>query len=246
MTPTITPPSAAELAALLSAQAHRYPSQASISVVGDRGVKLRLPLVLGNPSGACLMPEGEKTSPTWSKVARAAFRGRAVDQQLAADFVRDCLLWPDKKTWAMWVKRWPGLVVNVNEALTKKMGQATIDVVSLDDSEEPPPEPIAAALDKYPQAAWCRLVVSGATLQLALDPPDAGAWQAFDDATERPNADAWEQQRTFAAGRIRALVFEEPMAVDEAFRRWPSAALAVILQIAHLVGNASEITLGEF
>jgi hypothetical protein len=52
-----------EFAALAAENAHRYPEKFAVKVIGDGGVRVTLPFVLGNPSGACKMPEGVKPHP---------------------------------------------------------------------------------------------------------------------------------------------------------------------------------------
>lgn len=239
-------PSGDDLAQLLALHAHRYPQPAHLTVIGDGGEKQRLPLILGNPTGACVMPDGEKVSPAWNTIVRSAIQQRRESGGIGEQLIKDCLLWPDRRTWATWHQRWPGIAANVLESIGKKVGQAPVSATWTE--EEEPPATIAAALASRPHAVWRRIAPHGVEIHLAIDPPDGATWRLFESATAKTDADAWERVRELVEARVPAVARTDgkSIALTEMLARWPGAAISITGEILSLVGNNVEVELGEF
>jgi len=73
----IKPPTPEEYASLASQHSHRFPEKYTVSLPGDHGTTVRIPVVIGNPSGPCKMTLGQKPAPAWSNFLAPALRVRA-------------------------------------------------------------------------------------------------------------------------------------------------------------------------
>jgi len=234
-------PSPEELAALLEQHPHRHPEKATITVIGDGGRAVRLPVLLGNPSGACRMPSDKPSSPVWGSLLGAGLRVRSEPTDIGEQLAIDCVLCPERCIWTQWVGRWPGLPRKVADLLLQKIRSlpGTVEVPWEGDEI---PEPIASALAAHPRAVWRRLRVPGDPV-IVIDPPPAPVWRIFQDAIERPHADLWTAVRELAEGRVIA---SAPTAIGEAIDRWPGIAVLLVGEINRLVGAAAEVELGEW
>src|SRR5687768_6628928 len=114
-------PSPDERALLKAEHAHRFPELATLSLTGDGGAPVSLPIVLGNPSGACQMPVGAPVSPAWSTLVRASLGIADEVGDVAAQLATDCVLWPDRATWARHTTRWPALPQSVADEIRNKV-----------------------------------------------------------------------------------------------------------------------------
>ena len=129
--------------------ATRYPEKASVTVLA-MAASGRLPFVLGNPSGVSRLSTGTKPSPAWSTTVAVLFKAAPDSPRSQPAGAGDCILWPDRATWAAWADDGRA-AVSVFNAARQKFGGA------LDNLEEPgfdeqPPEPVSAVLSQRPRA----------------------------------------------------------------------------------------------
>jgi hypothetical protein len=235
----ITLPSPEERKAILAAHAHRYPERFDFTVVGDGGKSLKLPILLGNPSGSCKMPSGQEPTDAWATTVAATFKAAKSDD---VGLVADCVLWPDASTWEKWINRWPGLPVPVGRALRRKAG-ASLAQIETPDSNEKPPEEIAQLQRRAPSTAWRRFVPDLQTaIDLAISCPDLATWQGFQDALKEPGADYVERTRHMA----QVAVEYSSMPVADLFARWPGLPVTIVGVVGDLAGIAAEFERGEF
>ena len=245
-----SPPSSDERARLRSEHAHRFPEVATLRLIGDGGAPVSLPIVLGNPSGACDLPPGEKPSPAWSQLLRASLNLAAESPNLAGMLASDCVLWPDAATWGRHVARWPGLPVSVAGELRRKVGlrgDALSDSWAGDDA----PAPLAAAIAADPRVAW--YVVrprDGVRYAVALRPPEASVWRLASKQISEPDGDPWRQVRGLASRCAVAAAKadgDEWAACDlaELVDRFPAIAVLLLGRIGALVGSGAEAELSE-
>ena len=237
---------------LASEQAHRFPEKYVISLPGDRGATVRIPIVLGNPSGACKMPPGQKPSVAWANYIAAVFRARPENVELVRQAATDCLLWPDSATWNQIIGRWPAAADPLWQAAREKCG-AALASMNIPGKDETPPEPIAKALDKYERAVWRRLYPTGDEVVVVVDAPKSIAWTFFSDAMKKSDADRWslvcEMAQIAVPAAVRAVpatmqaeASYEPISfVDEVMRRWPGFAVHVGATISELAGISAAV-----
>jgi hypothetical protein len=241
-------PSQADFDAIAATQPHRHPEKAAITVPGDGGVLVRLPFILGNPSGASRLQSGARPSPAWSTTVAVLFKAAPDSSTLSDQLVQDCILWPDRATWATWADRWPGLAVSVFNAARQKFGGA-LDNLEEPGFDEPPPERIFEMLSQHPRAIWRRLRVRQETALLVIEPPSAIGWRLFRDAMQKRDADHWKLVCELAEASVLATAKEDgagAQASAELIERWPGMAVAVVTLISQLAGTAAETELGEW
>lgn len=248
----IKPPTADELSVLLSQHSHRFPEKRTLSLPGDRGSTVRIPVLIGNPSGACKVPIGERPSAAWSNVIAETFsvldKGVDVVRQAAAD----CVLWPNEAVWAQIVERWPAAPDTLWKAARAKCG-ASLAQLDIPAADETPPELVAAMLDKYPRAVWRRLDGDGTPLVIVVDAPKSIAWSFFSTAMRKSDADRWELISQMNQGAVPGAwkVIEATMAeperlepfdfIGEGLTRWPGFALHVAITLGQLAGIAARV-----
>lgn len=219
--------------ALKRDQAHRFPDLKFFPKPGDDGKDVKLPVVLGNPSGACKMPKGARASKAWAnKVAQTFGAGDAE----WAPLVADCILWPPPHVWASWLQRWPAIDDSVRPALVKKYGGDT-DLISYPEGDAP--EVIESA--RVPGSLWIRFEPKGSTVDLLIKAPTSTQWAMFTAAMKAADADHW----MLALDLATACILASTMPAADAFARWPGLALLVDREAAHLAGNASRYEEGE-
>jgi hypothetical protein len=238
-------PTEAELAALLAEHAHRFPEKARFTVAdGDADVKL--PVLLGNPSGACKMP-GSLVSPAWDATAAATFKMRPDSEAVTEQLVADCVLWPNGETWLIWVQRWPALPEVVHAAVRQKTG-ARVAMLVEPKPGETCPDALVPALARVHGAVWRHLKPPGGEFTAAISPPDSGAWRMFGDAMKRRDAEHAQLARDLAESCLLATVGSDGLVVKAAdiFDRWPGMVLLVGLIVAHLAGLTASYELGEW
>lgn len=218
-------------------QAHRFPELRYFPKPGDDGKPIKLPVVLGNPSGACKMPKGLCASKAWNEKVAETFGGEKVGW---ANLVADCVLWPAPHIWAAWLERWPALADSVRPALIAKYGGDTDQITEPREDDEAPAA-IAEKRAEHPGATWQRFQPKGATVDLLVRAPTSSHWSLFTDAMKRPDADHWALVLDLATGCTVA----STMPAAEAFVRWPGLALLVNREASYLAGLATEYEEGE-
>lgn len=239
-------PTPEEFAALELAQAHRFPERGHITVVGDGGAPVRLPIVLANPSGSCKMPSGQTGSPMWSLAAGAMMQFAGVPS--ADRLSNDCVLWPDAATFQSWVARWPALHERVWSMVRKKVAA---DTSSFEETAEGEafPDIIAAAVSQFPHAVVRRFTPQGRSILAVIDSPSMLAWRFFLDAGRKRGAEYWKLISEMSGSCVRVLADEETghsLSFDDVAARWPGIPVIAAMTVSVLAGMAGESELGEF
>ncbi len=240
-------PTEAELQGLLAEHVHRFPEKARFTVVGDGGAEVTLPVLLGNPSGACKIPEGRVVSPAWGETVAATFKMRAGAETDTPALVADCVLWPPAPTWSEWTSRWAALPERVFPAIRRKTG-AELDMLEDPKPGEKPPDALAGMLQRTPAAVWRRLKPPGAEFFAAIIPPDPGLWRLFVDGMKKRDEKHAQLARDLATASLLAIVNANGEAVpsETLLDRWPGQALLVDLIVSHLAGLTADYALGEW
>jgi hypothetical protein len=242
----ITEPTPDEVAAVFAANQHRFPEISHISVTGDRGVTVRLPFVLGNPSGACKMPAARQPSTVWNSFVSAALtRGKLPEGEEAG--AQDAMLWPPPATWAQWSERWPALAGKVWTAIKRKCGAMLEGITEPDYTDDRLPDAVKAALAANPRAALRRYETHRGSFLMLVDPPPSAAWRIF-TASIAPGSEAAKSAREMAQVCTR-FIFNEKSAAEVSFEamvaEWPGLAVQACLTVSVLAGAAADIELGE-
>jgi hypothetical protein len=242
------PPTPEELAALEAEHAHRFPEKANVPVIGDGGVPVRLPFVLGLPTGSCKMPSGQKSTKAWSQAIGITLK-MVPDSSDATDaLASDCVLWPPKAVWATWCDRWPGLPVSVLGLARKKCG-ASIESIEEPELDEEAPAAVLAELAQRPRASWRKIKLRGKEFGIAIDPPAAAKWELFVEAIKGSTAkDHWAMVRDLATSCAVAVGAKtgEEMTFADLLQRWPGIAVIIVAVVGQLVGASSSAELGNF
>jgi hypothetical protein len=248
----IKTPTTEQVAAICSEHAARYPEPAAITMVGDRGVAVRLPFILGSPSGACKLA-ADKKAPIWASFVGAALKmseapGNA--EELAAN---DCILYPDFATYKEWCTRWPALPSAVWRAVRRKIGMEldAVEEISFDDEL---PDAVKAALVTFPAASIRRVNVRARKVDrqfvCLISPPPAPSWRFFLEAMRKPRADHWSLTMEMAQGSIKiaheASTNREIDVGSELLTPWPGVALLTLATVSVLAGQTADVELGEF
>lgn len=243
-------PSEEELSELLAKHAARAPEKASLVVLGDGGTPIKLPLVLGNPSGATLeaKPDAKKPS-VWARFLAVALKLRPEPLDLPDAVALDGVLWPPRRTWFAWCERWPALAKTVADSIATKVG-CSLQQAAYDDE---PPEPLAPILAEHPRATWREVRTRDGLYALAIEPLDATAWPLFTDKLKKPDEhDTWSLARELCDAVIIGCVERKRSGEDVAFdkarllSKSPGIAIVVIGEVAQLVGVSAEVHLGEW
>lgn len=239
-------PTEAELAGLLAEHANRYPEKALIRVIGDGGVEVALPFLIGNPTGACKMSDGAHVSQAWADTVVATFKLRAGTESDVTALAADCVLWPPSATWFEWAARWAALPDRVFALIRRKVGaeMATLDEPQKD---EKPPAALATVLQRNPSAVWRKLNPPGGEFCAVIAPPDPGVWRLFISAMKKRDEKHVQVARDLAEASIIAIVTAsgEPAKVADVFDRWPGQPLIVGLVVSYLAGLSGDFDLGE-
>lgn len=247
----IQTPTTEQVTAICSERSARFPEPAAITMPGDRGVPVRLPFILGNPSGSCLLPDKERSS-TWASFISAMFKLSQSPDNIEDVAAMDCILYPDFATYAEWCKRWPALPGAVWRAVRKKCG---IDFGILDEPAfDDVPAEVKEASNAFPSASLRSFSVrrnkTDYKIIAIIDAPSATTWRFFLEAMRKPKADHWTLTRQMAQASIK-LVFDQvsgkAMNLDEeVIAPWPGIAVLSVLTVGQLAGVSAEIELGEF
>lgn len=226
-------------AAEIFADVARWPEKAAIVQTGDEG-PVRLPLVLGNPSGACALEEGRRVSPVWSALVAATFKLR--DEPDDLELVRDCLLYPKPATWSQWVERWPALPQAAASAIKSKIGLRLAALAEPGEDYQAPAELEAARASS--RGSLRIATVGKETAAIVVATPKPAAWRLFVGALRKRDADTWQTVRGFALAAIAGV--DGAPSAEAMIARWPGLALVVALQASSLAGLSAEVELGEW
>jgi hypothetical protein len=241
-------PSDEELAAMLAQHAHRFPVRASIPVLGDAGERMRLPLLLGVPSGACRMPAGSRSSPVWKTIVSSILEGSFKAAVIAEHLANDCVLWPDQRICAEWRERWPAIPNDIALAVLRLVG-AEVAALGEPSPLEEPPKAIEEVLLEHPRAVWRHMRPRDEAYEVVIECPDAVRYDAFSDAIGRADADAMALCREFAEAQVMACVSKAsstPVPLGKAFDPHPGLVILVASQARRLGGAQAEVRLGEW
>lgn len=244
-------PDESQVAAVIAANPHRHPDRASLKVIGDRGAEVRLPIVIAHPTGACVMPDGKKPSPTWGAFVASLLGFIKAPDGMERQAALDCLLWPDVQTWAQWAARWPAIDARVWRAAKLKAG-ADLSIIDEPEFSEALPDAVKACCASYPQASLRRFTPKSPKQQYSLlcviDSPSPSAWSFFNEAMKKPAADAWGMSCDLAQATCR-LFYDENEGKEIPFSsvkdRWPGIIVLSNLTAAVLAGAAADVELGE-
>jgi hypothetical protein len=247
----ITPPNEDELLELELEHEHRYPEKAAIEVPGEGGKLIRLPLLLGIPSGACKMPDGEKPSRAWQKAV--AITLRKMRDEDTAPLLRDCILWPSRKVWAEWCERWPAMHVQAYHLVRDKFGGA-LTMLEQPGEREEAPAPIAAAIAAHPNGVWRRLAPRrDAKFDVVIAPPDPISWKLYMEGLGAEDANFWESTLDMVKASVVAIdgtarigAADIKLSFDAVIARWPGQAMLTIAIVGHLAGVAARTELGNW
>lgn len=240
----IVEPTTEEIAAAIAANPYRYPEVVHLTVVGDRGARVRLPFIIGNPSGSTPVV---KPLPVWRDFVAAVLKRDEFPGGAEAG-VSDCLLWPNAVTWSEWSDRWPALAGQLWRAAKTKCG-ADMDLIVEPDYDDPNlPVDVKAALAQFPRASLRRFESHSAKVLFLIDPPAPVVWRIFMDSMKVTGGDTWKHAREMAQVCTK-FVFDEqtggPVAFDKVIGEWPGFALMTCRTVAVLAGAAAEVELGE-
>lgn len=242
----IIKPTEEEMLALRAEHAHRFPASATFSVV-DRNTTVSLPVLLGNPSGACKMPIGKLASTAWGATVASTFKMRPDADAVTSELAADCVLSPNPEHWARWVQRWPALPERVQVAVRKKTG-ARLDMLLEPAADEACPEKLAPVVERTEGAVWRRYHPTDTIeFALAIAPPSFAAWRLFVEAMKRRDGEHATLAREIAEACVVGVVDAngEPTSKGDLLDRWCGAVLLVGLVASHLAGVTAEYELGE-
>lgn len=244
----VTPPSDDVLREVLADHAHRHPIKASITVIGDGGQPVRLPMIVGNPSGACAMPDDVKASTAWAEMLGAALGLIREPANLGERLAQDVILWPQRADVGKWVTRWPALPQKIADLLGQKLAVRASCIEEPAFDEDPPPA-IAQAIAANPRAVWRRLrPAPDILLHVAIAPPTPAVYRIYKDALKKSKDDPWSTVRDQAAAGAVAIVDEADVAQDakSVLSRWPGLAALVVAEVQGLAGSDAQVHLGEW
>jgi hypothetical protein len=247
--PTLT---AERYAELLAEHAHRSPEPVTLTVLGDRGVEVQLPFIIGNPSGTCAMPADRISTPIWNNFVLANLTDATTSDNSADLGVLDCLLWPEPQVWIAWQDRWPALPQMVWGAVKAKAG-ASGDIIGTVPPGATPTPAMQTALMQHPKALIRRYTPTKAGERqrfiFLIDPPQSVAYRFFRDALKKRPLDAWAETLPFAR-KHAVFVYDERadqvISADQVFAAWPGIALLVTMAVHALGGATAKFELGEF
>lgn len=242
----VTEPTPEEVASIQSTHPFRFPTLIHITVPGDRGAAVRLPFVMGNPTGACAMPLGKEPTTVWNSFVTAALSQEALPEGEEAASL-DCILWPAPDVVSQWFERWPALPAQTWKAAKKKCGALLEAGADPDPADAKLPSAVKAALDKNPRAALRRYNPRKESFLFLVDPPASSAWRIFMGSIREGK----EVAKT--AGEMAQVctrfVFDEQRGMEVPFaevtKQWPGLAVQACLTVSVMAGAATQIELGE-
>jgi len=226
MSPSIAPPSPEALAELVEANAARFPEKAAVVVIGDDGESLRLPLLVGIPSGAT-KPLPSTALPVWSDlVALTMGAKRTGAETIGEALARDCILFPKPGILSAWEERWPAVVHAISNIVGAKIGMEA-DLVA----------PVPKVDGKVVPGAF---LVGRPALLVTITAPSRAHYVALRAAVRREGADHVALLDDLIAACVKG------RGVDELLVRHPGLALPLYRTVMRLAGEQAEAHLGEW
>lgn len=222
MSPPIAPPSPEVLAELKASNSARFPEIASVDVIGDEGETLRLPLLIGNPSGA-VQPPGERVLPVWADLVALTMGASRPSEGIADALTRDCLIFPTPAILGAWEDRWPAVLDSIGVPVAEKIGMSAAQV-----KRAPKPAtagPYLLGRDKIPAN---------------ITTPTRAHYVALKAAVRREGAD----HRALLAELLAACV--KGQGVEELLVRQPGLALPLYQTVMRLAGEVAAARVGEW
>lgn len=222
MSPSIAPPSPEALAELVSAHAGRFPEIASVDVIGDDGEEVRLPLLIGNPTGA-VKPPGDRVLPVWADLVALSMGAARPSEGIADALARDCLIYPTPAILGGWEDRWPAVLDSIGIPVARKIGMQAEQVI-----RAPKPAPPGTHL------------LGRAKLPAILTTPTRAHYVALKAAVRREGADHVALLDELLAACVRGdgvatLLIEQP-----------GLALPLYKAVMRLAGELQNARLGEW
>lgn len=242
MGPVLTPEIRAELR---SKYAHRYPEVSKEIVLGGE----RLTLVIGNPSGACELPDGEVPDPAWGDMLAALYT-QEQDPSLGARMAQDLILWPPAAHVSAILDRWSQLPQQLLETLQKKIGMHS---GAVEETDAATTSRLASVLNKS-RYGFCRQLIvpdgfdaEGArkysTFPIVIATPSSKQWRAWQTRMKEDGADHWEVCQKLARDMVTGIEGAPDLAA--VIKRWPGVVVAIIRELTVAVGATIEVELGE-
>lgn len=234
MSPSISPPSPEALAELQLAHAHRFPELARLPVPGEGEATVNLPLLLGIPTGAAKMPEGQPTSSAWARLVAEAL-GFRPESDMGEVLVRDCLLWPPPALWRSWCDYWPALEAPALRLVKRKIGYHA-DAIEAPEPGTPKPEGL-----KLSSRGLVRFLKPAKSVErtIGVEPPASDAWRLYLGAVKSPEGDA--------AKWTREIVDEVTGgAAADLLDRYPGLIISLAKSAGYLAGAGAEGELGNW
>jgi hypothetical protein len=241
MPPSIAPPPTDVLAALMSEHAHRFPQKAKLRVP-DGGNEITLPILVGIPSGAVrladgdeTLPNGQKPSQAWARVMASSLGFRAEGPDDGRDLVADCMIYPSPVVWREWLERWPALDGPALRLVKQALGRDA-DHFYAPDVGEPTPADVKPST----RGVWRRLQPApGVRVNVAVEPPPADNWRMY--------LNACREDVGSTATHTRAIVdLCTGGAAPDTLDRFPGMVLSLSKTVAYLAGAGAEGELGNW
>lgn len=226
MSPSIAPPSPEALAELVQANAARFPEKATVTVIGDDGEDLRLPLLIGIPTGAT-KPLPAKALPVWPDLVALTMGAKREGADTIGDaLTRDCLLFPTPSILAAWEERWPAVVNSIQGVVGEKIGMEA--------------ELVRPAPKVDGKAVPGGYLLGRDKLPVTITTPSRAHYVALRAAVRREGADHVALLEDLIAACVKG------RGVDELLVRQPGLALPIYKAAMRLAGELQDARLGEW
>ena len=237
----------ATLVALRSSHSHRFPQTGKLRppAIGGSGT-VEIQIVLGNPTGACRMPNGSVVSDVWRSFVRSALARAPEPDGFAEQLSRDSLLFPDPSTINSIFETWPALATVCASLVADKVKNKMALVVP--SPAEEPPGPILEALASRPRAVWRWVRPTRAdSFAIIIEPPGLAEWEIFSDEVKKPGSDNWRLACDLNASCVPLACSADgnETTLEQLVLRWPGVGIRICNEVAGLGGAGAEAELGE-
>jgi len=217
MPPSIAPPSPEVLSQLLAENAHRYPEKGSVDPLDDGA--LRLPLLIGNPTGS-IKPPLARAFPAWADfVALTMGAKKTGADTIGVEIARDCLIYPTPAILGGWEDEWPAILGSIGGLVLSKIGAHSAMVRKTSDAY---------------------LVGPGEGIPVTISTPTRAHYEALKSAVRREGADCLALLDELLAVCVKGRGFEE-LLVER-----PGLALPLYKEIMRRAGADADARLGEW